>query len=252
MHGQQNIKIATKAPCVHNVTRNFSNKRYEVITEVLYRSHVLWEVSCCQLVISHWHFEVSYCLHSHGEALQSITILGLLGPEHERPAILRNFFHYLPSQRLNVPQVLVLNCSNIHGQLNRQIFVSLWFHKIMGLNTSQRLAFYPFFSQKTHTWTYNSEVWVYPAALFPILLQILRLNLESLQQNRQVFNWLLLDCGVWVTCLQQTDTPTAYMSTPFNGCEVQIATDASQVRQLLLAKLLAETRWTNYGKQVTI
>jgi len=42
------------------------------------------------------------------------------------------------------------------------------------------------------------------------------------------------------------------MSTPFNGCEVQIATDASQVRQLLLAKLLAETRWTNYGKQVTI
>jgi len=106
MHGQQNIKIATKAPCVHNVTRNFSNKRYEVITEVLYRSHVLWEVSCCQLVISHWHFEVSYCLHSHGEALQSITILGLLGPEHERPAILRNFFHYLPSQRLNVPQVL--------------------------------------------------------------------------------------------------------------------------------------------------
>jgi hypothetical protein len=38
----------------------------------------------------------------------------------------------------------------------------------------------------------------------------------------------------------------------FYGCEVQIATDASQVGQLLLAKLLAEIRWTNYGKQVTI
>jgi len=76
-----------------------------------------------------------------------------------------------------------------------------------------------------------------------MLLETLRLNLESLQQNRQVFNWLLLDCSVWVTCSQQTYTPIACMSTPFcYGCEVQIATDANQVRQLLLAKILAEAR----------
>ena len=105
MHGQHIIKTATKAPCVHNATRNFTNTRYEVITEVLYRSHVLWDVSCCQLVISDRHFEVSYCLHSEGEALRSITFHGLLDPEYERPAILRNFFHYLPSPHLNVPQV---------------------------------------------------------------------------------------------------------------------------------------------------
>ena len=151
MHGQQNIKTTTKAPCVHIVTINVSNTRYGVITEVLYRSHVLWDVSFCQLVISHWHFEVSYCLHSQGEALQSVTILGLLDPEYERPAILRNFFQYLPSPRLNVPQVLSPQLFQYTYTTESKNICFFVISQIMGLNTKgRRLAFYPFFTKHTY------------------------------------------------------------------------------------------------------
>ena len=80
--------------------------RVEILTAVLLKIQVFWDVTSCLLVSSYWHSEAVQCLHHNSKAVQKDTLLWMLNHETERTTILQNICNYQLT-RCNILKCLI-------------------------------------------------------------------------------------------------------------------------------------------------